>query len=215
MVMSVLGPTSIVAHAPLCNPTRRAYAMGMAAVLPRRWTADEVRAIPEDSNRYELLDGELFVTPSPSSRHQAVVEELFFRLSAYCRVTRVGRARLAPADIEFSPRRLVQPDCYVIPWTEQPPREWAESRALLLAVEVLSPATARADRHRKRIIYQAEGIPEYWVVDSDARLIEQWRPADARPEILSEKLVWAPTGGTAPLTIELPHFFDEAIGALR
>lgn len=212
MVMSVLGPAAIVAHAPLCNPTRRAYAMGMAAVLPRRWTADEVRAIPEDSNRYELLDGELFVTPSPSSRHQAVVEELFFRLSAFCRETRVGRARLAPADIEFSPRRLVQPDCYVIPWTERPPREWAESRDLLLAVEVLSPATARADRHRKRVIYQAEGIPEYWVVDPDARLVERWRPEDVRPEILSEILIWAPHPQVAPLQIELSGFFLEALG---
>lgn len=212
MVRALSRYRAILAHALLCNPIRRAYAMGMVALLHRHWTADEVRALPPSADRYELMDGALFVTPSPSSRHQAVVEELFWHLSGYARAMKAGRVRLAPADIEFSPHDLVQPDCYVIPWTATPPRDWTESRTLLLAVEVLSPTTARADRHRKRMLYQAQGIPEYWVIDPDARLVERWRPDDTRPEIVAESLIWAPVTGVAPLVLELPAFFEAALG---
>ena len=77
-------------------------------------------------------------------------------------------------------------------------------------VEVLSPSTARADRHRKRLIYQSEGVPEYWIVDSGARLVERWRPGEERPEILHDALVWQPVAGIAALTIDLPALFDDA-----
>ena len=56
-----------------------------------------------------------------------------------------------------------------------PPREWTDVKELLLAVEVLSPSTARADRERKRVIYQSEGVLAYWIVDARARRVELWR----------------------------------------
>ena len=62
----------------------------------------------------------------------------------------------------------------------------------LLAVEVLSPSTARADRTVKRRLYQRAGVPEYWIVDLEARLVERWRPADERPEVLTDTLTWRP-----------------------
>ena len=78
---------------------------------------------------------------------------------------------------------------------------------------ILSPSTARADRHVKRRLYQRERVPEYWIVDVDARLIERWRPEDERPEILAEQLEWRPDPAHPPLTIDLPAYFRDVTGA--
>ena len=85
-------------------------------------------------------------------------------------------------------------------------------RKLLLATEVLSPSTARADRTVKRRRYQRYGIPEYWIVDVDARIIERWMPSDERPEVLHETLVWQPEPGAPGLTIDLSELFREILG---
>jgi Uma2 family endonuclease len=140
-----------------------------------------------------------------------VVERLFLLLAPYVEAHGLGWAKLSPADIEFSPRRLVQPDLFVVPAAERRPRDWRDVKTLLLAVEVLSPGTARADRLRKRVIYQEQGMPEYWVFDPDARVVERWRPDDARPEILAEVLRWHPRGEVAPLEIDLAAFFAKAL----
>ena len=84
-------------------------------------------------------------------------------LAPFVRAHRIGRVLLSPADIEFDERTLVQPDLFVAPLVEgRQPRTWHEIQALLLAVEVLSPTTARADRQVKRRRYQRHGVPEYW-----------------------------------------------------
>lgn len=178
------------------------------------WTAERALALPEDGNRYEVLDGALFVTPAPSFAHQAVLVRLFAPLLAYTDRQRIGRAMISPADIIFSPRRLVQPDIFVIPALPVPQRTWTDVKSLLLAVEVLSPSTARADRHRKRLIYQDQGVPEYWIVDADARMVERWRPADDRPEVMHAELRWAPAGAREPLVLDLPALFRDALGPL-
>jgi Uma2 family endonuclease len=124
----------------------------------------------------------------------------------------LGRALVSPADIEFDDHTLVQPDLFVAPLIDgRRPRGWNEIRFLLLAVEVLSPSTARADRQIKRRRYQRHGVGEYWIVDLDARLVERWRPGDERPEILTERLAWQPIAGAPPLEIDLPQFFTEAL----
>ena len=74
---------------------------------------------------------------------------------------------------------------------------WADVGIPLLAVEILSETTAVRDRGAKRRIYQRAGVGEYWIVDLDARLVERWRPDDARPEIVDETLVWTLPGGAA------------------
>ena len=186
--------------------------MGMPA-QQTEWTVEMALALPEDGNRYEVLDGELFVTPAPTWDHQGAVEMLFLPLHPYVAEHRLGWVKTSPADIVFSPRRLVQPDLFVVPWrAEGEPRSWAEVKSLLLAIEVLSPSTARADRHRKRLIYQDERVPEYWIVDVDARIVERWRPDDGRPEILSAVLEWRPQLDSAPLRIDLPGFFEAVLG---
>jgi Uma2 family endonuclease len=121
---------------------------------------------------------------------------------------RIGWVKLSPADVELSPRRLVQPDLFVVPWGDgRRPRRWEDITSLLLVIEVTSPSTARTDRHAKRRIYMDAGIPEYWIVDLDARVVERWRPRDARPEILTEALTWRPAPSEPTLELELPAFF--------
>ncbi len=181
-------------------------------VQPLDWTAAAAIALPADGNRYEVLDGELFVTPAPSWRHQSALEALSAALRPYVQANDLGWMLRAPADIVLAPRVLVQPDLFVVPSRPgPPPAGWSEVTSLMLAVEVLSPSTARADRHTKRLVYQRYGVPEYWIVDVDAQCIERWRPADDRPEIVAEQLVWEPSAEIAPLQLDLPSIFAEML----
>jgi Uma2 family endonuclease len=186
--------------------------MGMPETA-HRWTAEMVRALPDDGNRYEVIDGELFVTPAPRALHQRAVLELAIRLRGYADAGRVGETLISPADIVFREDRLVQPDVFVAPLRPDGGRirEWSEIHGLLLAVEVLSPSTARADRQVKRRLYQEEPVGEYWIVDLDARVIERWRRGDQRPEVLSERLIWQPAAAAAPLEVDLPAFFRSVL----
>ena len=78
-------------------------------------------------------------------------------------------------------------------------------------MEVLSPSTARADRTVKRRLFQRTGVPEYWIVDLDARVVERWRPGDDRPEVLTDSLHWQPAAAAEPLRIDLPAFFMQVL----
>lgn len=186
--------------------------MGMPHTA-ERWTAEMVRALPDDRNRYEVIDGELLVTPAPSWPHQWVVGGFFRHLANYLQGQSWGEVVASPADISFHNDMLVQPDLFVVPIGSdgRRPRQWADVRALLLAVEVLSPSTARADRQVKRRLYQREGVGEYWIVDLDARVVERWRPSDERPEIVTTNLTWQPQPAAAPFELDLVEFFDEIL----
>lgn len=186
--------------------------MAMPAQHSLDWTADAAMALPDDGNRYEVLDGELFVTPAPSWTHQVALSALDRCVHPYVREHVLGWLLHSPADIVFGPKVLLQPDLFVVPARDgPPPRSWSDVTSLLLAVEVSSPATARADRHRKRLIYQAHGVPEYWIVDVDAQCIERWRPGDERPEILADALSWQPRAELPALVIDLPSLFADIL----
>ena len=178
----------------------------------RDWTVQRVLALPDDGNRYEVVDGELLVTPAPTFNHQEAVGTLYIALARYLAGTAIGRAVMSPADIELDPATLVQPDVFVVPLVHgRRPKRWTDIRSLLLAAEVLSPSTARADRTVKRLRYQRAGVPEYWIVDVDARLVERWRPADERPEIVTERLVWHPDPVVPAFAIGLARFFADVL----
>jgi Uma2 family endonuclease len=184
--------------------------MAMPLQKPSEWTAEMARALPDDGNRYEVIDGELLVTPSPSQRHQLALELLYLLVGPYARASRVMHAHFAPCEIEFSPRRAVQPDLFVVRLVGgKLPDDGSLKDNLLLAVEALSPSTARYDRRTKRPMFQSEGVPEFWIVDVDARIIERWRPSDSRPEVLTESLTWQPAREVAPLVIDLDAYFAE------
>src|SRR5215207_3740574 len=186
--------------------------MAMPAETTRRWTAREVRQLISDAPlatpRYELVDGELLVTPGPGRYHQRAVVELVLALGAYLRVERVGHVLTSPSDVELEPEFITQPDIFVVPMAEW--RRLASDdqtiRELLLAIEVLSPSSSRHDRVRKRPLYQRH-VPDYWIVDLDARLVERWAPGDERPELLTETLTWHPAGAATPFALDLPPFF--------
>lgn len=186
----------------------------MAMPAPtQEWTAEMARELPEDGNRYEVLDGELFVTATPSAPHQRSLRVLLFRLAEYVREHAIGEVLWSPADIEFSPRRLVQPDLFVAALVDgRPAPSWKEMTSLVLAIEALSPSTAYADRLRKRHIYMEENVGEYWIVDLDARVIERWKKGDERPEICVESLAWQPLPHLDPLTIDVTAYFAEVLG---
>ena len=132
------------------------------------WTAERVRAIPDDGNRYELIDGVLVVTPAPRGLHQLAVWELGMRLRGWLRGTGIAELLGSPADI------------------------------------------ALGENEMRR--YQRAGIPEYWIVDLDARLIERWRPDEARPEVLTDRLIWEPTPGQDALEVDVAAFFATVYG---
>ena len=195
--------------------------MGMPAHA-RRWTAAEVRALTDETRpwpRYELIDGELLVTPAPRPAHQIVVGRLFTLLSAYVDAERLGLALMSPADLELEAGTVTQPDVFVVPSAFShdtgPLREWTQVRGLLLAVEIISPSSVHYDRVTKRAFFQGVGVPEYWVVDADARAVERWRPEYRAPETLRERLAWRPEGTTTPLVIDLPAFFAKVAGEDR
>ncbi len=182
--------------------------MGMPDTA-RRYTVAEVLEFPSDGNRYELVDGELLVTPAPRPVHQIVAQELFQLLADYLRPqSRVGRAFMAPADISWSEHELVQPDLFVVPVSEVS-ASWKTYKTLLLAVEVVSPSSTRYDRVTKRRLYQRRGVATYWVVDPDARLVEVWHPDDERPEIVTDVLRWRVAEEAPELEVSLGSLFGD------
>ncbi|HTE46367.1 MAG TPA: Uma2 family endonuclease [Gemmatimonadaceae bacterium] len=179
--------------------------------LKRRWTADDLQDLPDDGNRYEVIDGELFVTPSPTSVHQEAAGRLYRLLANYLDTERVGHPFIAPLDVEFSNTRVVQPDVFVVPLVAG--RRPERFGRLLLAVEVLSPSTARADRVAKRVLFRNEAVAEYWIVDLDSRTIERSTPADERVDVLADQLSWHPQDAASPLIIDLSHYFADVLEA--
>ena len=176
-----------------------------------RWTAREVRQLIAESQlqtpRYELVDGELLVTPSPNRAHQLAVKVLLRSLDDYLATARIGHVLSSPFDVELEPESITQPDVFVVSasdWerlaTEMP------ARKLVLAIEVLSPSSSRHDRVTKRPLYLRH-VSEYWIVDPYARVIERWTPDEERPEILTATLEWQPRGAAEPFRLALPTFF--------
>lgn len=191
--------------------------MGMPASATREWTVEMLETLPDDGNRYEIIDGELFVSPGPVWRHQRVLFELTLLFGTYLKQNRAAFALTAPADVVFDRRNVVEPDLFVTPLVNgRKPSSYEEAGSLLLAIEILSPSTGRLDRTKKRDLYRRFGVREYWIVDTDSRLVERWMPEDTRPEIVEGLIEWRPPGESTPLEIDLVKFFadvyDEGTG---
>jgi len=179
--------------------------MGMAAQL--YYTADMVRALPDDGNRYETVYGELLVTPAPRWWHQELLSRLLQSVADYLRRNPFGHPVMSPADISWGPDTLVQPDLFVVPIADARTGDWTRMQRLLLVIEVLSPSTSRADRFAKRRLYQEQGVPLYWVIDGELRTAEVWTPEASFPQVERERLVWQPEAGAEPFIVELSELF--------
>ncbi len=151
--------------------------------------------------------GELLVTPAPQMRHQLTLSRLFAALSRYLADHDDVELLVSPADIQWPEEVLVQPDLFVVPVAELTAQNWSSIRTLLLAVEVVSPNSARHDRVPKRRVYQRQRVATHWIVDPDARMVEAWHPEDERPEIVTDVLRWRVRAEGEELEIELGEFF--------
>lgn len=178
------------------------------------WTVDMLDALPDDGQRYELIDGLVYVTPAAGLPHQLIAGELHHLLKLYLRGSMVGRVLISPSDVRRGDhtRNRVQPDVFVVRLVDGklPPYPFAMSD-LLLAVEVPSPSNPSYDYQTKRALYIANGIPEYWILNGEARNLSRWRGAADPGEVLSGRVEWQPAGMPEPLVLDLPRFFDEAI----
>ncbi|HET7565981.1 MAG TPA: Uma2 family endonuclease [Gemmatimonadaceae bacterium] len=178
---------------------------------PLHYTADMVRHLNDLHEwrwpRYEVVDGELLVTPAPRRWHQEIVRRLLVALSNYLDQEPVAHVFTSPADITWGAERLVQPDVFVVPKEHARTREWREMDQLLLVIEVLSMSTARGDRLVKRRLYQRHGVPLYWLIDADAKLAEVWTPTARKARIARDVLVWQPEGASQPFVMSLDELF--------
>ena len=181
---------------------------------PGRWTIDQLHRLPDDGNRYELVGGELFVTPPPSPGHQLISAALQQLLVAYVREQQLGVVMSAPNQLMLGhEQEEVQPDLMVIPAAAGDIRgSWRELPRPMLVVEILSPTTSRRDRVAKRHLYMRERIPTYWIVDGETRSIRAVRP-EREDVIASDSLVWHPDAAAAPLAVDVTALFREALGA--
>ena len=141
----------------------------------RVWTYKDYCAIPEDGQRYELIWGELYVAPSPSTRHQRILGNLFDVLRHHVQNHGLGEVFVTPLDVVFDDENVVQPDLLFVARERAAILTEANvSGAPDLVVEVLSRSTAALDRSQKRDLYAAAGVSHYWLVDPLARPLEAY-----------------------------------------
>jgi Uma2 family endonuclease len=143
----------------------------------------DLLATPDDGKRYELIDGDLFVTPAPSPQHQRIVVRLYSSLAEYCRLRGSGEVFVAPLDVILAKRDVVEPDLIVVGDPRQVSKRGIEGPPKL-AVEVLSPTTRSVDRTVKASRYARFGIPHYWIVDPKASRVECLRLRDEVYELV-------------------------------
>jgi Uma2 family endonuclease len=199
------------AAAELRKTPHEEHTMGMPIGETRRWSVEDVWALPDDGNRYETVDGELLVSPAPRYVHQHVIGAMHLQLGMWLRGPGkgIGIALLAPADVILDPYTLVQPDLFVLPPVGKAVMFGQEpAPAPLLAIEVLSPSTARNDRLKKRPRLQRAGIA-CWLVDVESHLVERWTPGADRPEICVDTVTWSPNAGAQAFSLALAEIWAE------
>ena len=196
-------------HAWWTGSCKAEITMAMPGII-EGWTLADLHRLPDDGNRYELVGGELFVTPPPSVGHQELVEVLAELLLPYVMAHHLGRLRFPRSVIRRGRDNEVEPDLMVRPVSTRLPQSWEQAPVPLLVVEVVSAATRRRDRVRKRAFYLDMGIPEYWIVDREHRLITVVRQ-DADDADYSDELAWHPAGADAPLIIDVALLFRTAL----
>lgn len=180
--------------------------MGMPATQAY-WTVDQVRALPNDGRRYEVVHGELLVSPGPTLPHQEIAGRLYRRFCDHLDAFGGGHCFIAPTSVRGSTTTEVQPDVLVLRPGARLDAKWAKLTDLLLAIEVLSPSTSRADRFTKRRLFQEAGVPTYWIVDQSAGFVEVWTPEAETPELVRTALTWRTSESAPPLTIPIAELF--------
>jgi Uma2 family endonuclease len=174
------------------------------------WTYSDYARFPDDGNRYEVIDGEVLVTPAPSTRHQHVLFTVAIALRQYVERWKLG-VILPDVDLLFVTGQFLRPDVLFVPNSAKGGiTDRGVEEAPGLVVEILSPTSSSIDRVKKPRRYSDFGVPEYWVVDPEEEVVWVWRFAAGAnaPVRLTERVSWSPRGAGDPLVIELNQLFQ-------
>ncbi len=156
-------------------------------IISTKYTHADLLVMPNDGKRREIIDGELYVTPSPNLRHQRISRRIEYAILKYLETHPVGEVFVAPLDVIFGERDVTEPDLLlVLRQNRAVLQDWVRG-APDLVVEILSPSTAAVDRGPKLKTYARFGVREYWIVDPDSSSIEVYR-ASAEGYALAETL---------------------------
>ncbi|MFN0058989.1 MAG: Uma2 family endonuclease, partial [Planctomycetota bacterium] len=144
-----------------------------------RLTYADLLEFPSDGNRHEILDGVHYVSAAPATYHQLVSSRLHGEL--HVQVVVPGRAHVfsAPTDVELGAHDIVEPDLLLVSLKRA---EIIHPSRIVgapdLVIEILSPSTRRIDLGKKRERYERCGVGEYWVVDPERRVVDQYHRVD-------------------------------------
>jgi Uma2 family endonuclease len=186
--------------------------MSMPAVHRHRWTVDEVDQLIDAREglvpRYELVQGELLVTPAPSPRHQRLVFQLALLLQRFLSAHRLGEVFLGPCELKLETGERYEPDLFVLRAEDGRRPSLSDSLVRpMLICESLSAGSSRHDRITKRRAFQRNEVPTYWIIDGDAEAFEVWRPSDERAELVDDRLIWMPSGAATVFELDVHEFF--------
>ena len=140
------------------------------STIPRPMTYEDLQQTPDDGNRYEVVDGEPVVSPSPSQMHQTLIVRLLLLIHDYLRQNQLAETIFpAPLDVRLSEHNVVEPD---LVYVSRERRQILANPALIdgvpdLVVEILSPSNRPYDEQVKYRLYERAGVPEYWLVDPE------------------------------------------------
>ncbi|WP_419161630.1 Uma2 family endonuclease [Candidatus Palauibacter sp.] len=157
----------------------RSYDVSTMALPSITW--QDVQQMPDDGNRYEAIEGDLYMTPTPTPRHQILLLRLYDALRPLLSKAGHGVLLVAPVGVEFpATGEGVQPD---ILFVSNERRGIIQHTSLIgapdLVIEILSPSTAGRDRSIKLRLYKRQGVREYWIVDPDENAVDVWRFGEA------------------------------------
>lgn len=164
----------------------------MSAIIPKglMWTYEDYAKLPEDGLRHEIIHGEHFANPSPSTQHQHVSKRLQYQLYTKIELAGLGVLYNSPIDVQFSEFDIVQPDIVII--LNENVRKITPTKIKVaphLVVEILSPSTSGNDWTIKKDLYERSGVNEYWIVDPYEQQVEQWILRDGKYAIEAQAKV--------------------------
>jgi Uma2 family endonuclease len=174
------------------------------ATRPKVWTLEELHSLPDDGNKYELVRGDLFVTPPPSETHEDVLARLHAILVPYVAEHGLGLVYRPRAVVRFGDSE-VEPDLMVRLPRPTRASDWDDAPVPCLIVEVVSGSTRRRDTLQKRDLCLDAGVGEYWMIDPEARSVRVIRRGVA--DVVSfDEVSWSPSGAGRPLVIRVAEF---------
>ena len=152
------------------------------------FTYDDYAKLPDDGNRYEIIEGDLVMTPAPKTGHQRISRRLLVQLTLFVEKHQLGEVFDAPCDVVFSPENTVQPDIFFISTKQEKLiTEDNIQGAPDLIIEILSPTTAYYDLVEKKEIYEKFGVKEYWIVDTKKKRIELHGLQEGKYQLLQKE----------------------------